>query len=300
MEAPREVSTHDRVVTSFWGSSGGSGRGENRGDAPREINAHDHVIISIWGSSGGGGVGHVAANIHFADYNSDNFVSLWPGYEADESLIWQKDFQEVFEAEHYHAPTTVLVFYTLDVLSMMGRYNALCLQTESWVMNLSKEESLDPEARRHNCCTAVWNVLKAGRICGDEGILSESDFKSVLSTANMNLPVRPAVNHRLFWMNLPVRPAVNRGPSTLTWEALLSGERYGPDMLFEILTKAKKKEVEKMVADDPHDVRLMLRFGGHEGLKGEGGFILKENDVGAETEAFSTPTLRNACAPKPK
>jgi hypothetical protein len=281
-------------------------------EAPREIDAHDHVIISIWGSSGGGGrgVGHVAANIHSARPNSDNFVSLWPGNQAGKSLIWQKDFQEVFEAEHYHGPTTVLVFYTLDVPTMIGPYNTLCLQTESWVMTPTKVESLDPEARRHNCCTAVWNLLKAGGICGDGGILSESDFESVLRAAKIKLPVKgssqmPQATSKLSKagsksQDVKASSRVASGPCTLTWEASLSGERYGPDMLYEILTKAKKKEVEKMEEADRDDVRLKLRFGGHNNLIGENDGFFNKNDVGAETEAFSAPTLRNACAPKPK
>lgn len=268
-----------------------------------EINAYDHVVVYIWGTTGGGGrgVGHVAANIHVAGPNQDTFVSLWPGYEGNEKLTWQKNFNEVFNTEHDHGPSTVLVFYTLDVLSMLARFSTLQMQTLEWVMMPNKTESLDSESIHHNCCTAVWSVLKGGKIFGEKGILSESELKTVLSVAKVKLPMKgvsqlPQSTSKFFQASSQSKDSQNismvaSGPSTLTWEALLEGERYGPDMLYEILTKAKKNEVKKMLHADSHDARLKLKFPGHKSVFKKDGTMVTENNVGIETEAFCADIL---------
>lgn len=258
------------------------------------INRFDHVVVYIWGTTGGGGrgVGHIAVNLHLANINNDAFVSLWPGNKEGDSLTWQYKFNEVYNAEHDHGPTSVLVFYTLDVLAMIARFNTLKMQTEAWVMMPTKQQSLASDSPFHNCCTAVWSLLKEGGIYGPKGIFTEKEFHSVVSTAKMKLPIEgsrqiPRAAGQFSKASSKSQDTHHTsmaasGPSTLTWEALLSGERYGPDMLFEILTKAKDKEKEKIKKANPRDARLTVQFTGHRNvLRADGMF--DEGVHGAET-----------------
>lgn len=267
-----------------------------------QINQFDHVVVYIWRSSGvgGRGVGHVAARLHWADYNRDIFVSLWPGDEHDANKRWHKNFQEVFNAEHDHGPNQTLVFFTLDIPSMIARLNTLKIQTEEWVMMPTKEESLNPETIHHNCCTAVWNVLKAGRINGPNGLFTDKEFKTAVSTAKSNTSSKasaqlPHSSSQLFAASSKSQDShqtrmVASGPSTLTWESLLSGERYGPDILFEILKKAKMKEVEKIYYENHEDPRLAVHFPGHNDLQKSDG-LFDEGIYGDETEDYSAGRL---------
>jgi hypothetical protein len=265
----------------------------------RDLSQYNHVIVYIWGSSGGGGrgVGHVAASVHRVDPDytkKETFVSLWPGYTEDQTLTWQKDFNEIYNAEHDHGPTSVFVFYTLNILKIQARLSTLQFQTESWVMMPSKQESEDPQSVNHNCCTAVWNVLKAGGLCGEaDGLLSEKEMKAALSKAKVKLlgqasSQAPQAVTKFFAASSKSQTSrqismVASGPSTLTWETLLGGERYGPEMIRELLMDAKKKECQNMMAANPKDARLMLRFMGHKNLKRLDGTI-DESYQGASTE----------------
>lgn len=267
-----------------------------------EINRFDHAIVYIWRSTGGGGrgVGHVAANLHLAQFNKNIFVSLWPGDEDDEEKSWHKDFNEVFNAEHDHEPNQTLVFYMLDIPAMMARFNTLKIQTQAWVMMPKKDESLNLESLHHNCCTAVWSVLKAGRIKGTDGIFSDKEFDTVLRrvkavTLSKGCAQVPHSSSQFFSAASKSQDSnqttmVASGPSTLTWETLLSGERYGPDVLYEILTATKKQEVERMIAKDPHDPRLIVEFKGHENLTKRDG-VIDTKTCAVETTEFTAATL---------
>lgn len=271
---------------------------------PVELNQFNYVVIYIWRSTEGGarGLGHVAAKIHCPEIHVNHedpeypFVSLWPGDGGDENKRWHKKFNEVFNAEHDHGPNQTFVFFTLDVLKMIARFNTLKLQTASWVMMPKKDESLDLDSIHQNCCTVVWNVLKAGGLKGPNGIFTDKEFETVLSTMKTatsakGVSLTPQSSSQFFKTSSKDNhqtKMVDSGTSTLTWQALLSDECYGPDLLFEIILKAKKREVEKMMKKNRDDPRLITRFEGHTNLQ--------KSDRTIDTEIHGIETLDYSAA----
>lgn len=132
----------------------------------------DKVIVRIWTSGlnwdrPGENVGHVSLEIYQAETEESTYVSLWPR-SGDRRACWHSYPED--RNEEGRNPEYLLVFYQLNILNMLAKYDEEKSSIEQWC--LFGNNRVLGEANAESCSGVAYSILKAG---GIEGLLERSD-----------------------------------------------------------------------------------------------------------------------------